>query len=60
VTITLLVFVSYFAYKVYYQGEVFFIDPQAANKGTANEVIVDEQRVASNPKLNKKSTNKDD
>ena len=59
VTISLLAFVAYFAYKVYYQGEVFFIDPQAANKAT-NEVIVDEQKVAGNPKLNKKPSNKED
>jgi hypothetical protein len=44
--------VAYFAYKVYYQGQLFFIDPQAV--GTQKEIIVDEQRVAGNPRNNNK------
>ena len=52
VTISLLSFVAYFAYKVYYQGEHFFIDPQAQALGTQKEIIVDEQRVAGNPRNN--------
>jgi hypothetical protein len=52
ITITLLAFVAYFAYKVYYQGQLFFIDPQAI--GTQKEIIVDEQRVAGNPRNNNK------
>ena len=50
ITITLLAFVAYFAYKVYYQGQLFFIDPQAQALGTQKEIIVDEQRVAGNPR----------
>ncbi len=60
VTISLLSFVAYFAYKVYYQGEHFFIDPQAQALGTQKEIIVDEQRVAGNPRNNTNKRNQQD
>jgi hypothetical protein len=40
VTLSLIAVVAYFAYKVYWQGKLFFIDPNAQQE--QKEYIVDE------------------
>ncbi len=59
VTITLILFTAYLAYRVYHQGEKRFLDPPKQGAASqAKEFIVEEQRVQERAPSGSDSKNK--